>query len=67
MNAHGFAFLAGEGRGRIGDWPPEPSILAFGMSRARAASIGRRFRQNAIVYVPLGRPAELVKLRWLGQ
>jgi hypothetical protein len=67
LNAHGFAFLAGEGRGRIGEWPPEPSILALGMSRARAASIGRRFRQNAIVYVPLGRPAELVTLRWLGE
>jgi len=67
LNAHGFAFLAGEGRGRIGEWPPEPSVLAFGMLRVRAACIGRRFRQNAIVYVPLGRPAELVTLRWLGE
>jgi hypothetical protein len=66
LNARGFAFLAGEGRGEIGEWPPEPSIFAFGMSRAQAATIGRRFRQNAIVYVPLGRPAELVILRWLG-
>lgn len=66
LNARGFAFLAGEGRGEIGEWPPEPSIFAFGMSRAQAASIGRRFRQNAIVYVSLGRPAELVMLRWLG-
>ena len=66
LSARGFAFLAGEGRGEIGVWPPESSILAFGMSRAQAASIGRRFRQNAIVYVPLGRPAELVMLRWLG-
>jgi hypothetical protein len=66
LSARGFAFLAGEGRGEIGEWPPESSILAFGMSRTQAASIGRRFRQNAIVYVPLGRPAELVMLRWLG-
>src|SRR5664280_77533 len=66
LSARGFAFLAGEGRGEIGEWPPESSILAFGMSRAQAASIGRRFRQNAIVYVSLGRPAELVMLRWLG-
>ena len=36
------------------------------LSRAQASSIGRRFRQNAIVYVSLGRPAELVVLRWLG-
>jgi hypothetical protein len=66
LNARRFAFLAGEGRGEIGEWPPEPSVLAFGMSRAQASSIGRRFRQNAIVYVSLGRPAELVVLRWLG-
>jgi hypothetical protein len=66
LSARGFAFLAGEGRGGIGDWPPEPSVLAFGMSRAQASSIGRRFRQNAIVYLSLGRPAELVMLRWVG-
>jgi hypothetical protein len=48
LNAHGFAFLPGEGRGRIGEWPPELSLLAFDMSRPQAASIGRRFRQNAI-------------------
>ena len=66
LKVHGFAFLAGEGRGEIGEWPPESSIFAFGMSREQAATIGRRFRQNAIVYVPLGRPAELVMLRWLG-
>jgi hypothetical protein len=66
LSIRGFSFLAGEGRGQIGEWLPEPSIFAFGMSRAQAASIGRRFRQNAIVYVPLGRPAELFMLRWLG-
>jgi hypothetical protein len=65
LSSRNFTYLAGEGRGEIGEWPPEPSILAFGMSRAQAASVGRRFRQNAIVYVPLGRPAELVMLRWL--
>jgi hypothetical protein len=66
LRTRGFAYFAGEGRGTTGEWPPESSILAFGMSRAQAASIGRRFRQNAIVYVTLGRPAELVTLRWLG-
>jgi|ERR1035437_2103185 hypothetical protein len=66
LRARGFAFLPGEGRGQIGEWPPEKSVLAFGMSLAQASSIGRRFRQNAIVYIPLGRPAELVVLRWLG-
>jgi hypothetical protein len=66
LSDRGFAYFVGEGRGRTGEWFPESSILAFGISRAQAASIGRRFRQNAIVYVSLGRPAELVMLRWLG-
>ncbi len=61
----GFSFVDGEGRGRAGEWPPEPSIVAFGISRTEASAIGRRYRQNAIVYVPLGRPAELVMLRWV--
>ena len=61
----GFSFVDGEGRGRDGEWPPEPSIFAFGISRTEASAIGRRYRQNAIVYVRLGRPAELVMLRWV--
>lgn len=65
LSVHGFAFLEGEGSGRIGEWPSEPSILAFGISRTEASVVGRRFRQNAVVYVPLGRPAELVLLRWV--
>ena len=61
----GFTFVEGEGRGRAGEWPPEPSIFVFEISRTEASAIGRRYRQNAIVYVPLGRPAELVMLRWV--
>jgi hypothetical protein len=65
LSVRGVAFLEGEGRARIGEWPPEPSILGFGISRTEASAIGRRYRQNAIVYVRLGRPAELVMLRWV--
>jgi hypothetical protein len=64
LTVRGFAFVEGEGRGRTGEWPPEPSILAFGISRTEASAIGRRYRQNAVVYVPRDRPAELVMLRW---
>jgi hypothetical protein len=64
LSVRGFAFVEGEGRGRMGEWPPEPSVFAFGISRAEASVIGRRYRQNAVVYVPRGRPAELVMLRW---
>jgi hypothetical protein len=65
LSVHGFAIIEGEGRGRVGEWPPEPSILAFGISRAESSVIGRRFRQNAIVYVQRGLPAELIMLRWV--
>jgi hypothetical protein len=37
LSVRGFAFVEGEGRGRTGEWPPEPSVLAFGMSRAEAS------------------------------
>jgi hypothetical protein len=56
-------FLDGEGRGDDGDWPPERSILAFGFGQAAAAALGRRFRQNAVVFAARGRPAELLMLR----
>jgi hypothetical protein len=65
LSALGVAFVEGEGRGRTGDWPPEPSVLVFGISRTEAAAIGRRYRQNAVVYVSQGRPAKLVMLRWV--
>src|SRR5258708_36596155 len=35
----GFTFVGGEGRGRAGEWPPEPSIFAFGISRTEASAI----------------------------
>jgi hypothetical protein len=65
LSVRGFKFIKGEGRGETEEWSPEPSMFAFGMSRTEASTTGRRFRQNAIVYVSLGRPAELVLLRWL--
>lgn len=63
MRARGQSYLMGEGRGEIGDWPPELSILVFGVDQRRAEAIGRDFRQNAIVYVELNRPASLLMLR----
>ena len=56
-------FLEGEGRGADGEWPPERSVLAFGVSRNTAASLGRRFRQNAVVFVSYGKVPELLMLR----
>jgi hypothetical protein len=54
---------AAVGTGQDGAWPPEPSLLLTGISRRVAAGLGRRLRQNAVVYIPRGRAAELLKLR----
>ena len=63
MRAEGRSTIEGYGRGRDGKWAPEASLLVFGVRRAVAASLGRRLRQNAVVFVRRGAPAELVALR----
>jgi hypothetical protein len=55
-------FVEGVGQGRDKRWPAEKSVLVFGVTRTTAAMLGRRFKQNAIVFVALGRPAELIYL-----
>ncbi len=42
--------FAGEGRGRDGEWPPEPSFLVLGLSQARATDLSIAFQQNAYVW-----------------
>ena len=63
MRRRRLRFLEGEGRGEIGDWPPEESLFVVGVSREMANALGREWHQNAIVFVELGRTAELVMLR----
>ena len=56
-------FLEGEGRDPGGAWASEPSVLVLGIARAEAEALGRRFEQNAIVFVEQGAAPELVLLR----
>jgi len=58
----GYNVIEGEGRGRVGDWPAEQSVLAIGIDRAVSEEVGRRFQQNAIVFHELGKPTELLAL-----
>lgn len=51
-----------EGRDPAGHWPTEPGVLVLGIPRAAAEALGRRFGQNAILYIERGSPAELVLL-----
>ncbi len=55
--------LAGEGRALAGDWPAEASLLLFGCTRRTAAGLGRRWRQNAVLWLARGRKVDLLALR----
>ena len=55
--------LSGEGRGRIGVWPPEPSWLALGLDFDTACRLGREFHQNAIIWAGADFTPALVVLR----
>ena len=52
--------LSGEGVGETGDWPPEPSLFALGISRESATSLAQKYHQNAFVWIERGNAAELV-------
>lgn len=56
--------MSGEGRGRSGDWPAEPSILALGLAYHDAVELGRAFCQNAFVFAAGDAVPALV---WLGK
>ena len=62
VEAKGFQWIPGEGKGSIGDWPPEQSILILGLSRGMAKRLGHRFRQNAIVWAGETANPELIML-----
>lgn len=56
----GFLMLAGEGKDRIGHWPPEHSYLIVGMAPKMANQLADEFGQNAYVEYTLGGVAKLV-------
>lgn len=52
------AVFDGEGLGRIGAWPPDPSLMVLGISRDWAEQLARRYGQYAFVWVDeTGTPA----------
>jgi hypothetical protein len=58
----GYPWRAGEGREPDGSWA-EPSRLVIGIWRENAETLGRLFRQNAIVFIEKGAAPELVLLK----
>lgn len=58
--ATGVPVLAGLGIGADPDWPAEDSLLAIGLDRPTAATVGAEFGQDAIVVADRDAPAELL-------
>ena len=57
------SFLKGMGEDPSGEWAGEPSVLALGISRGVAISLGNEFRQNAIVWIGADHIPELILLK----
>ncbi len=60
LNDASTAIFSGEGVGEHGDWPPEPSLFAVGISREIAAILAQKYLQNAFIWIERGKAAELV-------
>lgn len=58
-----FTHFPGEGQGEDPNWPAEASFLALGLRREEASDLGRKYGQNAIVWVGADGVPELLLLR----
>jgi len=59
----GFTHFPGEGQGEDPNWPAEASFLVLGLRREEASDLGRKYGQNAIVWVGADGVPELLLLR----
>lgn len=59
----GLQALPGVGEDADGRWPGEESVLVFGLDLAGARLLGRRFRQNAVLWSGSDGVPRLVLLR----
>jgi hypothetical protein len=59
IEKQGFPYLTGRGVG-ADDWPTEESLFVLGVRRDLASMLGRKYGQLAIVWVEMGRDAEVV-------
>ena len=63
LEALGATVFEGVGQGDDPAWPGEASYLALGLSRDQACLLGRKYQQNAIVWIGTNGRPELVLLR----
>jgi hypothetical protein len=60
IEKQGFPYFTGRGVGTDGDWPAEESLFVVGTSREQATALGAKYEQLAIVWVEMGKAAEIV-------
>lgn len=60
ISVAGYEFFPGEGKGDDCEWAPEPGFLVLGIPQVQALYLGRKYRQNAIVYGERKLPAQLL-------
>lgn len=63
LAAAGYRLVEGAGEDPDGRWPAERSYLVLGMALAAAQEVGRRYGQNAIVWIGADAVPTLVLLR----
>ena len=59
----GLPYWEGFGEDPVGKWKSEPSLLVLGISLEDAESLGRKYGQNAIVWIEDDTVPQLVLLR----
>jgi hypothetical protein len=62
LTALGLTYFPGKGQGEDPSWPAEASFLVLGMGRAVASDVGRKYGQNAVVWIAADGVPELVLL-----
>jgi hypothetical protein len=63
LSGANFRFFAGVGQDPLGQWPGEPSVLVLGMDKNQGISVGKKYKQNAIVWMGADAIPELILLR----
>ncbi|MGH7739488.1 MAG: DUF3293 domain-containing protein [bacterium] len=58
-----YAFIPALGKDPKGEWDGEPSFLVFGISLKAAKDLGRKYRQNAILFAGRNGRPRLILLR----
>jgi hypothetical protein len=57
-----YTIYDGQGKDTLGDWPPELSFFVANISKEKTKELAFKYKQNAVVFGELNKPAELLVL-----